>query len=236
MLRTLLFAPHEFFERRVERLGGGRGLLVAGAAALALTLTLGVVLRLFTARMTGTVEVDNPAKPPASFCGTDSPLDSTPDGCGEPATVTREVGALVWEASMELLPWLFVAVGVLWLVFGVLLWAGGQVLGGDGGFGATLEVTAWGLVPTVLSALVAGAALVALAGGVDFGTSPESATATLESLTGGTTGLALDAVGLVGAAWQAYVWAGGLRAVHGLRWVGAGAVAGVVAVGSALLG
>lgn len=233
MLYALLVTPREWFDSRVARLSGGRGLLVAAPMALGLTLSLAVVLRLFTAQLSGTVEVDNPARPPDTFCDGG---DTTPFGCTEPATVERTVGDLVWEAAAEVLPFVAVAVLVLWILFGVGLYLGALFAGGDGRAGATLEVAAWGLLPTLVSAVVGGGLLVAFAAGTDFSGGPRSATAALGSLQGGATGLALEGVQLAGAAWQAYVWTGGLVAVHDLSVRPAAVVAVVVAAVPVLLG
>ncbi|WP_276271085.1 YIP1 family protein [Haloarcula litorea] len=234
--RTFLLRPGQFFERRVDALGGVRAAGLAGLVSVLTTLVLAAVLRAFTQQFGGTVTVDNPAYPGEVFCEDGGVAGTTPRGCSEPETVQREISALLWQAVTDLLPWLVIGLVVVWVGLGVALYVGAWLAGGSGSVGATLEVTAWGLVPTLVSSVVAGATLVAFASGADLsGGGSAALLSEVRALQAGVSGLVLLAIQLGGAAWQAYVWTGGLRVVHGLGRGTAAVIAGLVAVVPVLL-
>jgi hypothetical protein len=83
---------------------------------------------------------------------------------------------------------------------------------------------------------VGGAALVAFAARADLSGDPEALLGTVESIGRGLSGLTLLGIQIAGAAWQAYVWTAGLRVVHGISRVAAGAIAVLVATVPVLLG
>ncbi|WP_336336992.1 Yip1 family protein [Haloarcula brevis] len=216
-IRTALLRPGAFFEQRRDDLGGVRGAGLALGAAVALTTVGGLALRLFSAQFTGTTEIDNPARPPDQFCEDGGVGGMTVAGCDEPATQTVEIGALLWDQAAELLPALLVGLVVVWFGLAVVLYVGAKTAGGSAGFGATLEVTGWGLLPSVVGAAIGGAALVGFAARADFAaTSPQVLLEQVRTLQTGLSGLTFLAVQVGTAAWQAYVWAGGLRVVHGI--------------------
>lgn len=229
-IRTFLLRPGAFFEQRRDRLGGVRGGALALGIAVAVTAVLGVALRLFAAQFTGTTEVDNPARPPDQFCEDGGVGEITMSGCDEPATRTVEIGSLVWDQANEVLPGLFVGLVIVWIGLGVLLYVGAKIAGGSGQFGETAEITAWGLVPSVVGVAVGGATLVFFASTADLSaSSPEMLLEQVQNLQSGLSGLVFLAIQIGTAAWQAYIWAGGLRAVHEISRYAAVAVAVIVA-------
>lgn len=238
MLRALLFTPWTFFERRAEDLRLGGGAVLFAGVWVALLVVLAGALWVLTDQMTGTVTVDNPDRPPEWACGGSfEEMTVTPSGCGEPATVTRHVGDLLWQEVSGILPVLFVVGLALSVVIAGALHVGALIAGGDGRFGATFEVAAWGMVPTLLTGTVGATLLIAFALTTDLSMgNPDQVVAQLRQLQGGAFGLGATVLGLVGAVWQAYVWAGGLLAVHDLERVAAGAVAALVSLGLFLLG
>jgi len=229
-IRTFLLQPGAFFEQRRDRLSGVRGGGLALGIAVAVTVVLGVALRLFATQFTGTVEVDNPERPPDQMCEDGGIGEVTVSGCDEPATRTVEVGSLVWDQATEVLPGLFIGLVIVWVGLVVLLYVGARIAGGSGGFGETAEVTAWGLVPSVVGVAVGGAGLVLFAASTDLSaSSPEMLLEQVRSLQNGLSGLVFLAIQVGTAAWQAYVWAGGLRVIHEISRYAAVAVAVIAA-------
>ncbi len=97
IIRTFLLRPGAFFEQRRDRLNGLRGGGLALGIAVVVTIVLGVALRLFADQFTGTVERDNPARPPEQLCEDGGVGGITVSGCDEPATQTVEVGSFIWN-------------------------------------------------------------------------------------------------------------------------------------------
>ncbi|QIO22117.1 YIP1 family protein [Haloarcula sp. JP-L23] len=226
---TFVARPGAFFERRADRLSGFRGAGLAAALALLLTTVLGVALRLFSQQFTGTTTVDNPAYPGDVFCE-DGVGGMTPSGCDEPATMTVEISSLLWQEIADRLPWLFVGLLFVWFGLAVALHVGAWLGSGTGRFGESMEVAAWGLVPTVVVTGVAGVALVYFATQADLaGATPETLLSEVRTLQSGVSGLTFLLIQIAGAAWQAYVWAAGLRVAHELSRRAAVVVAVVVA-------
>lgn len=229
-VRTVLLQPGVFFERRNKRLSGVRGGGLALVVAAATTVVLGIALRLFTAQFTGTTEIDNPARPPDQFCDDGGVGEMTVSGCDEPATKTVEVGSLVWDQATEVLPGLFIGLIIVWVGLTVFLYIGAKTAGGSGRFGETAEITAWGLLPSVVGVAVGGATLVFFAANTDLSaSSPEMLLEQVQSLQNGRSGLVFLAIQLGTAAWQAYVWAGGLRVAHEISRYAAVAIAVIAA-------
>lgn len=233
---TFLLRPRQFFDRRADRLSGVEGGVLAAVIALLTTLSLAVALNLFTRQFTGTTQVDNPAYPGETFCEDGGVAGMTPMGCDEPPTVTRELSALLWEEAAGVIPGVFVGLLIVWLLLAVALYIGALIAGGSGDFGETLAVTAWGLVPTLVVSVLAGAALVGFAARADLSaSSPEVLLSQVRTLQSGVSGLTFLLIQIAGAAWQAVVWAGGLRVVHELNRFAAVAVSVVVALIPVLL-
>ncbi|MUV51560.1 Yip1 family protein [Haloarcula sp. CBA1122] len=229
-IRTFLLRPGAFFEQRRDQLNGYRGGGLVFGIAVAVTVGLGVALRLFAAQFTGTVERDNPARPPEQMCEDGGVGGITVSGCDEPATQTVEVGSLIWDYATEVLPGLFVGFSIVCIGLMVGLYVGAKLAGGAGQFGETAEITAWGLLPSVVGVAASGAALVFFAANTDLSaSSPELLLEQVRRLQNGLSGLVFLAIQVGTAAWQAYVWAGGLRVVHEISRYAAAAIAVIVA-------
>ncbi|MGB9931325.1 YIP1 family protein [Haloarcula amylolytica] len=229
-IRTFLLRPGTFFEQRRDQLNGLRGGGLALGIAVAVTVVLGIALRLFAAQFTGTVERDNPARPPDQMCEDGGVGGMTVAGCDEPATRTVEIGSLIWDYATEVLPGLFVGFVIVWIGLMIGLYVGAKLAGGSGQFGETAEITAWGLLPSVVGVAAGGAALVFFAATTDLSASaPELLLEQVRRLQNGLSGLVFLAIQVGTAAWQAYIWAGGLRVVHEISRYAAVAIAVIAA-------
>jgi len=229
-IRTFLLRPGTFFEQRRDQLNGFRGGGLALGIAVAVTVVLGIALRLFAAQFTGTVERDNPARPPDQMCEDGGVGGMTVAGCDEPATRTVEIGSLIWDYATEVLPGLFVGFVIVWIGLMIGLYVGAKLAGGSGQFGETAEITAWGLLPSVVGVAAGGAALVFFAATTDLSASaPELLLEQVRRLQNGLSGLIFLAIQVGTAAWQAYIWAGGLRVVHEISRYAAVAIAVIAA-------
>lgn len=141
-----------------------------------------------------------------------------------------EVGATVWSGAVASLPIQFFALLLVTLVLSFVLYFGAKLGRGSAGFGATVELTAWGLLPMLFAVVVGGVAFLAFASQVDLSVATaDQLTAAIAPIQTGLSGLALLLIFLGGAAWQAYVWAGGLRTAHRLHRYGAIVLAVLVA-------
>lgn len=229
-IRTFLLRPGAFFEQRRDRLSGVRGGGLALGIAVAVTVVLGVALRLFAAQFTGTVERDNPTRPPDQMCEDGGVGGMTVAGCDEPATRTVEIGSLIWDYATEVLPGLFVGFVIVWIGLMIGLYVGAKLAGGSGQFGETAEITAWGLLPSVVGVAAGGTALVFFAASTDLSaSSPALLLEQVRRLQNGLSGLVFLAIQVGTAAWQAYIWAGGLRVVHEISRYAAVAIAVIAA-------
>lgn len=214
-VRRALLRPAEFFERHSDRVDGPHGAALALLVSVVFTGLLGVALRLFAQQFTGTTTVENPAYPGEQFCEDDPFAGMTPNSCDAPPTVSRDISALLWEESLDLLPAAFVGFLIVWLVLAVVLHVGAWLAGGTGRFGQTMAVAACGLVPMLFAAALGGALLVALAAQADLSSpSLDTLLADIRGFQAGVSGLAFLLVQIGAAAWQAFVWAGGLRVAH----------------------
>ncbi|AEM57891.1 hypothetical protein HISP_11725 [Haloarcula hispanica N601] len=230
IIRTFLLRPGAFFEQRRDRLNGLRGGGLALGIAVVVTIVLGVALRLFADQFTGTVERDNPARPPEQLCEDGGVGGITVSGCDEPATQTVEVGSFIWDYATRALPRLFFGLIIAWIGLMIGLYVGAKLAGGSGRFGETAEITAWGLLPSVVGVAAGGAALVFFAATTDLSaSSPELLLEQVRRLQNGLSGLVFLAIQVGTAAWQAYVWAGGLRVVHEISRYAAVAIAVIAA-------
>lgn len=229
MLDTLITDPAGFFEGRRERLDGVRGFVLLAILSVAIVTVVAVATWFLSRQLTGTVTIENPDRPPTAFCEMGPAEMLTESGCDEPARVERRTGAVLWRYFADLLPWLYVGVPIFGLVTAGFLHVGARIAGGDGRAGETLTVVAWGAVPSLVQAVLAGALLVSFTPELDLSASdPEVLTAQFLALKRGFSGIALNGTRLLGTAWQAWVWAGGLAVVHGLRKRTAVALAGLV--------
>jgi len=215
-VRQFLVRPGEFFDHRAERLTGVEGAGVAVAVCLLAIAELAVVLWAFTQQFAGSMTIDNPDYPGDQFCSGEF-SGGGPPGCSEPVTVTVEISSFLWEQIVSLLPWLLVGLLLVWFGLAVLLHIGSRLVGGTGGFGQTLAVTSWGLVPTLVTTAVAGVVLVAFAVRAELAASSlELLFADINTLQSGVSGVSLLLIQLGGAAWQAFVWTAGMQVAHGL--------------------
>jgi hypothetical protein len=229
-IQTFLLRPGAFFEQRRDRLNGYRGGGLALGIAVVVTIVLGVALRLFADQFTGTVERDNPARPPDQMCEDGGVGGITVSGCDEPVTQTVEVGSFIWDYATRALPRLFFGFIIAWIGLIVGLYVGAKLAGGSGQFGETVEITAWGLLPSVIGVAAGGTALVLFAASIDLSaSSPELLLEQVRSLQNGLSGLVFLVIQVGTAAWQAYVWAGGLRVVHEISRYAAVAIAVIAA-------
>jgi hypothetical protein len=146
--------------------------------------------------------------------------------------LTSIVGVALWVFSQQLggdlrtqfwgevtgaLPLVFLGLFVAWLLLSVVLYLGAKLGGGRGTFGATLELTAWGLLPTLVTALAGGTALVVYGLQTDLAVDSLQALGTrVQPLQTGLSGLTILLVQIGVAALQAFIWAAGLRVVHEL--------------------
>lgn len=234
MLRTLLFRPRDFFEGRRDDLNGVTGGGVVLAFAVATTAVIAVLVRVLTGQISGTTTVPNPDRPPASECS--GTAGATPTACARPTEITVDVGPLVWQRSTEVFPVVFFALIGVALLLAVALYLGAKLGHGTGSFGETVEVAAWGLLPLFGAILLGTAALLVFASQLDLAVaSPEAIQSRFAPVQRGTSGLALLAIQLGGAVWQAYIWAAGLRVVHGFHRYGAILLAVLVATIPVLL-
>ncbi|NIQ57978.1 MAG: hypothetical protein GWN71_32780, partial [Gammaproteobacteria bacterium] len=84
---TPLLRPRRYFAEREVRID--RVAAVAFVLLLAGPLTVYGVGWALTANLSGSVMVDNPARPPDAFC--------PEDGCEEPERIERDVDAVLWD-------------------------------------------------------------------------------------------------------------------------------------------
>jgi len=227
MIDRLLSVPEGFFEARRDRMHGVRGAGIAFAVAALVTALIAGVMRMFARQMTATTEIDNPDRPSEIICEASS---GQPSGCGEPATISVEVGDLFWDAAVEQLPAVFAGVVLLWFLTGVGLHlvAGGYV--GEGSFGQTLEVVAWSMLINVLSVAISGLLLWLATQQVDLAvSSPEQLLSQMQRLTTTLPGLGSQLVQVIALVAQVGVWTAGLTVVHRNE-------RAVAAVGSVIVG
>lgn len=147
-----------------------------------------------------------------------------------------EVGASLWSGVVASLPLQFFGLLAVTLGLSVVLYFGAKLSRGSAGFGATVEMTAWGLLPMMVAVFVGGLVFLGFAGQADLSVeTADQLTTAIAPIQSGLSGLTLLAVFLAGAAWEAYIWAGGLRTVHRLHRYGAIVLAVVVATLPVLL-
>lgn len=147
---TPLLRPDRFFAE--QDFHGLRILTVALLLIVSLPIgvwSLGWVLQ---ERMDGTVMVDNPNRPPESFC--EGASKSTDMGCDAPAQIERNIDAVLSEAIGQLIGPAVLGILIVIVLIGGLLHAGSWMLGGENGPAASFAVGLWGLVPSLFSLLI----------------------------------------------------------------------------------
>ena len=230
--RTPLLRPDHYFNDREPAIT--RGLVVAvlvTLTAVALIAGIGVV---FTEKIDGTVMVDNPDRPPEGFCETGG--TSLPDGfddsafnCSAPAEIERNIDSLIDDALGGFYGVMLLGVPILLLVVAAALHVATAAVGGEGSFGATATVTAWGFAPTIVTTPLGLAALwvvmdpVTIAAGIEPAALEQTLLGSLSPWLPLATGLNLTSV-----LWGAIIWTFGLQAGRDVSRAQAGAIAIVV--------
>lgn len=218
-LRAVLFAPTAFFERHRGSLSGRQGFAVAVGLAIVLVAILAGGFWLLSQQLTGTTTIDNPDRPPASMCENQPPMTEEVDvGCDRPATIEVGTGILLWRAVSGILPTMFFGLSLGWVLLGLLLHLRAVMLGGSGSAGDGLAVTAFGLIPTVLAALV-GVAIV-----TGWGAATDLSAGSIAILEGqfqqlptGVVGIAAGIVHFVGLVWGVVIWTSGFAVAYDIE-------------------
>lgn len=222
---TPLVRPDRFFAER--SLHPTRLFVVVTVLVLSGPATVWGVGWVLTDHLDGTVMVDNPERPPDSYCR--NAPESMAEGCDRPAEVERNADAVLWEAvGRFVLPSLFGFPFAL-LVVGGLLHVGSWMLGGENGATESFAVAAWGLLPQVFGILALLALLavaldpVAVTPDTDVAAMAESVRADVR-LVGQWRPVVVGAT----AVWGGAIWLFGLEHERGLARVEAAGLAGSV--------
>ncbi|WP_254823530.1 Yip1 family protein [Haloglomus halophilum] len=232
---TPLRRPDRYFSERTASLG--RGVAVAGLTILVLLAGVYALGWMFAANIDGTVTVDNPAYPGDTFCDGDSPGRFTPSGCDEPEQVERNIDHFIWKAIGTVAGQLAIGLPIVWVLVAGTLHAGSWLANGEGPFGRTLTVAAWGMVPALLGMVVTLLAFwvtfdpITVSSGQDPAAFRDQAIAQLDAMR-----LVGQASGVLTMAWGAVIWRFGLLHERGVSGTAASAVAAVAAVLFLLLG
>ena len=230
--RTPLLRPNQYFDDREPDIA--RGIAVAVLVTLTAVALIGGVGVVFTEKIDGTVLVDNPDRPPEGFCETagETPtagFDDSGFNCSAPAEVERNIDALIDRALGEFYGVMLIGFPILLLVIAVVFHLATAAVGGEGSFGATATVTAWGFAPTLVTTPLGLIALWVLMDPVTVATGiePDLLQQTLrESLD---PWLPLAAGLNIGSLlWGAVIWTFGLHASRDVSRPQAGAIAATV--------
>lgn len=226
--RTPLLRPDRYFA--VHDSPPARHALAAVACVTLVTAAgTAVLLGEFAAAVDTTVTVDNPAYPGDAFCDNPAARETpTPSGCGEPATVERDLGELVADELSWLPLAMVVAVPSFWLFEAVALHVGSGLAGGNGSFRDTAIVAGWGLAPSLLRVGVVGAWIVDRLRSVTVSETTNTADA-LQTVIAGVEPIGLAAAVVV-ALWAGVIRAYGLASVRALPLSTAGWVVGLLTV------
>ena len=216
MPRTPLLRPGRFFAERAPYLNLRTTIGLLLAVSVLTTAGVGTVGWLFAERLDVTTTVENDNRPPDWVCDGDhgatetDTLHSTPFGCGQPETRQLNVGALLWEKIVGLLPVVFFVTLLAPVVVAGVAHLLSSALGGEGPFGDTLAIAAWATVPALVQSLVAMSQLWMSLSRSTFGTDPSQIAATVERLTTTSPDGMLAVVVLTVTCWQGYIWHRGL--------------------------
>ena len=237
--RTPLLRPDHYFNDREPAIT--RGLVVAvlvTLTAVALIAGIGIV---FTEKIDGTVMVDNPDRPPEGFCETGG--TSLPDGfddsafnCSAPAEIERNIDSLIDDALGGFYGVMLIGAPILLLVIAAAFHVATAAVGGEGSFGVTATVTAWGFAPTIVTTPLGLAALwvvmdpVTIAAGIEPAALEQTLLGSLSPWLPLATGLNLSSL-----LWGAIIWTFGLQAGRDVSRLQAGGIAAAV-TGLLLLG
>ena len=239
--RTPLLRPDRYFAERDP--SAACGLVVAVlfvAGTLAMVAVLGTI---FTAKIDGTVMVDNPDRPSEPFC--ESGMNETFDemnssfDCSAPAEIERNIDVVIDRAIGQFYGPLVIGVPIVFGVVAGLLHLGTALADGRGSFGSTMTVAAWGFAPVLVTMPLALAALWVTMDPVTIspGTDPSAFQSTLLAQIRAWAPIAF-ALNAAGSLWGAAIWTFGLEHARGVSRVAAGATAlvvtGLLLVGGAL--
>jgi len=229
--RTPLLRPDRYFANREPDLA--RGLAVAAIVTLAAIVLIAGLGAVFTAKIDGTVLVDNPERPPDMFCdgGMNETFEETNASfdCSAPAEIERDVDRILDRALGEFYGLMAIGMPIVLLIAAGLLHAGTALVNGDGSFGKTLSVTAWGFAPTVVTLPIGLLALWLLMDPVTI--TPGTDPAAIEAAILGTMQPWLPAalaLNLVTSVWGVAIWTFGLERGRSVTRAQAVAVAAVV--------
>lgn len=235
-LRALLLSPREFFGDPDPSFGNA--VLVVLAVATVSTVGFLAMGWLFARSVDATVTVTTMEPWGEMTCESFAEMNTstTPPNCAidEPRTRQVDVGSKLWDAFVGRVPLVFVGTLLGWLLVAVALHATTAFLGRTGGFRRTLTVAGYGMVPSMLQTVAAVLAIWLAVRGETFTGDPQALADQFRALTSGIRPVATAGL-LVATAWQAYVWAGGLDALHDCDREAAYLAAGVVGLISLLL-
>ncbi|WP_018258013.1 Yip1 family protein [Halomicrobium katesii] len=230
--RTPLLRPDRYFADREPTFD--RGLIVAALVVVGTLVMVAGLGAVFSAKIDGTVMVDNPDRPSDQFCDgrmneSFSETNAT-FGCDEPAEIERNIDTIIDDAMGQFYGPLLVGVPVVLFVVAGLLHLGTALAGGQGSFGNTLTVAAWGFVPALVTMPLAIAALWVTMDPMTISQGMEPATfqSTLLGQIENWTPIAL-AFNAVGSLWGAVIWGFGLERGRNVSLIGAAIVSGSVA-------
>lgn len=225
--RTPLLHPDRYFTARRANFARALGVVaVLTALTVVAVFVLGWIL---TARIDGTVMVDNPARPSDAFCSNDF-FDG--NGCDQPRRVERNIDSIFNSAISKVAGQMVWGIPFAWLLFGLLLHAGSWLAGGENGASASFTVAAWGLVPSVVSMAI-GLGVLYLTFDPVTVTPAHNPEMFREQVLGelGALSTAGTLLGVGTAVWSGVIWRFGLE--HARR-LSAGAATAVAAVGTLL--
>ena len=229
--RTPLLRPDRYFAERDPSVARGvvlAVLFVAGTLAM-----MAVLGGIFTAKIDGTVMVDNPDRPSETFCdsGMNESFDevNTTFGCDEPPQIERNIDVIVDRAIGQFYGPLLVGLPIVFLGAAGLLHLGTAMANGRGPFASTMTVAAWGFAPVLVTMPLALAALWLTMDPVTIspGTDPSAFESTLLTQIQGWAPIAF-AFNAAGSLWGAAIWTFGLEHARNVSRVGAAATAIVV--------
>lgn len=237
--RTPLLRPDRYFTDREPAIG--RGIAVAALVTFTMVALIAGTGVIFTEKIDGTVLVDNPNRPTEAFCemGSGSLPDSVGDtglNCSAPTEVERNIDSLIDNALGELYGVTLVGVPILLLVIATGFHVATAAVGGEGSFGATATVTAWGFAPSLVTTPLCLAALwvvmdpVTISAGIEPTALEQTLLGSLDPWLPIVAGLNLSS-----SLWGAVIWTFGLQAGRDVSGPQAGTIAAAV-TGFLLLG
>lgn len=119
-----------------------------------------------------TTEVNNPNRPPDWACEERTCSVAGFPGCDRPKKVP--LGDGMWDAVGKALLLVFIAPFFVWFVSAVALHVLSAFGDGEGSFGNTVSITAWGMLPSLLQTVVGFGFLYLTLRNVKFGGNPEA--------------------------------------------------------------